>query len=276
MELPIYQVDAFSSALFRGNPAAICPLERWLPDETMQAIAAENNLAETAYYVRQNGRYGLRWFTPAVEVDLCGHATLAAASVILDIRREITGPRVIFDTKSGELAVEKTQENNHDLYSLDFPSKPPLPCTVDPLLEAALGAKPCVTLAGHGYLCVFDAEEDVRGLRPDMNGLASLDRPMLIATAPGSDCDFVSRFFAPAKGIPEDPVTGSAHTTLIPYWASRLGKKELFARQISPRGGELWCQDRGPRVRIAGNAVKYLEGKIYLTAHSEARRQRSF
>ena len=270
MELPIYQVDAFSSDLFRGNPAAICPLEQWLPDETMQAIAAENNLAETAYYVPQNGRYGLRWFTPAVEVDLCGHATLAAASVILDIRRELTGPRVIFDTKSGELAVEKTRENGRDLYSLDFPAKPPLPCAVDPLLEAALGAKPSVTLAGQGYLCVFDAEEDIRGLRPDMNGLASLDRPMLIATAPGRDCDFVSRFFAPAKGIPEDPVTGSAHTTLIPYWASRLGKKELFARQISLRGGELWCQDRGPRVRIAGNAVKYLEGRIYLTAHDEA------
>ena len=273
MELPIYQVDAFSSALFRGNPAAICPLEQWLPDETMQSIAAENNLAETAYYVRQNGGYGLRWFTPCVEVDLCGHATLAAASVILDIRRETTAPRVIFDTKSGELTVEKTRENNRDLYALDFPAKPPVPCPVDPKLETALGAKPAMTLAGHGYLCIFDDEEDVRGLRPDMNGLATLDQPMLTATAPGRDCDFVSRFFAPAKGIPEDPVTGSAHTTLTPYWALRLGKKELFARQISARGGELWCQDRGPRVRIAGSAVKYLEGKIYLTAHDEARRQ---
>ncbi|HEY7337706.1 MAG TPA: PhzF family phenazine biosynthesis protein [Bryobacteraceae bacterium] len=262
MELPLYQVDAFASALFRGNPAAICPLERWIPDQAMQAIAAENNLAETAYYVPQSGRYGLRWFTPAVEVDLCGHATLAAASVILDIRREIAGPLVVFDTKSGELAVERTRENGRDLYALDFPARPPVPCSADPRVEAALGAKPASILAGHGYCCVFDTEEQVRKLRPDMAGLASLDRPMLMATAPGTDCDFVSRFFAPAKGIPEDPVTGSAHTTLIPYWASRLGKKRMFARQISARGGELWCEDRGPRVRIAGRAVKYLEGRI--------------
>jgi PhzF family phenazine biosynthesis protein len=262
MELPIYQVDAFASALFRGNPAAVCPLDHWLPDEILQAIAAENNLAETAYYVHENGRYGLRWFTPAVEVDLCGHATLATASVIFDIRREIAGERVVFDSKSGELAVDRSSQDGRALYSLDFPAKPPVKCAVDPMLETALGAKPALTLVGHGYFCVFEAEEQLRALRPNMDQLAALDQSMLIATAPGGDCDFVSRFFAPAKGIPEDPVTGSAHTSLIPYWSARLGKKQMFARQISPRGGELWCEDRGQRVRIAGHATKYLEGSI--------------
>ena len=262
MEVPIYQIDAFASALFRGNPAAVCPLERWLPDNVLQAIAAENNLAETAYYVPENGLYRLRWFTPAVEVELCGHATVATACVILDIRKERTGSRVAFETMSGELAVERTSQDGRPLYALDFPAKPPKACSVDPKLSSALGAKPSETLAGHGYFCVFSSEEEVRNLRPNMDGLASLDRPMLIATAPGEDCDFVSRFFAPAKGIPEDPVTGSAHTSLIPYWSERLGKKSMFARQISARGGELWCEDLGERVRIAGRAVPYLEGRI--------------
>jgi PhzF family phenazine biosynthesis protein len=264
MEIPIYQVDAFASELFRGNPAAVCPLERWLPDEILQAIAAENNLAETAYYVASNGRYDLRWFTPTVEVDLCGHATVATASVILDIRGEIAGPRVVFDSRSGELAVERSIENGSALYALDFPAKPPQECPVDPMLETGLGAKPALTLLGHGYFCVFEAEEQVRALRPNMDRLAALDQPMLIATAPGSDCDFVSRFFAPAKGIPEDPVTGSAHTTLIPYWSRKLNKKRMFGRQISMRGGELWCEDQGARVRIAGHAAKYLEGRIHV------------
>ena len=264
MEIPIYQVDAFASELFRGNPAAVCPLERWLPDEILQAIAAENNLAETAYYVASNGRYDLRWFTPTVEVDLCGHATVATASVILDIRGEIAGPRVVFDSRSGELAVERSMENGRALYALDFPAKPPQECRVDPMLETALGAKPALTLLGHGYFCVFDAEEQVQALRPNMDQLAALDQKMLMATAPGSDCDFVSRFFAPAKGIPEDPVTGSAHTTLIPYWSKKLNKKRMFGRQISARGGELWCEDQGARVRIAGHGVKYLEGRIHV------------
>ena len=262
MELALYQVDAFSSALFRGNPAAICPLERWLPEETMQAIAAENNLSETAYYVRQNGRYGLRWFTPAVEVDLCGHATLAAAAVIFDVTREIADSRVIFDTKSGELMVERAAGENPPLYAMDFPARPPVACPADPKLEAGLGAKPSAILGARDYFCVFDTEEELRALRPDMALLASVDRFGIIATAPGRDCDFVSRFFAPAKGVPEDPVTGSSHTTLIPYWSARLGRKKMFARQLSARGGELLCEDRDARVRIAGNAVKYLEGRI--------------
>jgi PhzF family phenazine biosynthesis protein len=272
MELPIYQVDAFASAVFRGNPAAVCPLEEWLPDETLQAIAAENNLAETAYYVRRSNssEFDLRWFTPAVEVDLCGHATLASASVILEVRRELLGPRVVFHTRSGELTVER----EGDLYSLDFPSRPPEACQADPVLEAGLGAKPSVILASRApipaaqdYLCIFECEEQVRELKPDMRLLTGIDRFAVIATAPGSSsgagaCDFVSRFFAPAKGIPEDPVTGRAHTTLIPYWSRRLGKTSLFGRQISRRGGELWCEDRGPRVKIAGRAVQYLEGRI--------------
>ncbi len=259
MELPIYQVDAFASVSFRGNPAAVCPLEEWLPDQTLQNIAAENNLAETAYYVRRGERYDLRWFTPTLEVDLCGHATLASASVILEVRQEIAGPRVVFDSRSGELVVER--EGNR--YALDFPSRPPAPCpNPHPLLEAGLRAKPSQVLAAQDYLCVFETEEQVRDLKPDMQALAGIDLFATIATAPGRDCDFVSRFFAPAKGVPEDPVTGRAHTTLIPYWSKRLGKPKLFARQISRRGGELWCQDRGDRVQIAGGAVQYLEGRI--------------
>ena len=258
MHVPIYQVDAFSSKLFSGNPAAICPLENWLPDATLQAIAAENNLAETAFYIVKDGQYHLRWFTPGVEVDLCGHATLASAHVIMAMRREITGPRVSFLTKSGELIV--TREG--DLYALDFPARPPVETSYDSKLFEALGATPKQVLGARDYLCVFDTEAEVRAVRPNMEKLAAIDRFASIITAPGTDCDFVSRFFAPAKGVPEDPVTGSAHCTLIPYWAARLGKTKLFARQVSPRGGELWCEHRGDRVTIAGKAAAYLEGTI--------------
>ena len=236
----------------------MCPLERWLEDETLQAIAAENNLSETAYYVREEGRYRLRWFTPTVEVDLCGHATLATACVILELRMEIQASRVVFDSLSGELVVTRAG----DLYTLDFPSRPPRACADEPALFEALGARPAAFLRAAVCLCVFENEAQVRALAPDMAKLVRADCSAVIATAPGTDCDFVSRFFAPAKGVPEDPVTGSAHTTLIPYWSRRLGKKKLFARQISQRGGELWCEDRGPRVGIGGRAVKYLEGQI--------------
>jgi PhzF family phenazine biosynthesis protein len=258
MRIPMYQVDAFTSRLFRGNPAAICPLDSWLADDTMQAIAAENNLAETAFYVPNGKGYHLRWFTPAVEVDLCGHATLAAAHVILAIRKESTATRVAFQTKSGELAVER----DGDLYALDFPSRPPGETAVDPRLNEALGASPALILGARDYFCVFDTEDQVRAVAPNMDKLASIDRFATIVTAPGRDCDFVSRFFAPAKGVPEDPVTGSAHCSLIPYWSKRLGKTRLHARQISKRGGELFCEDRGERVTIAGHAVAYLEGQI--------------
>jgi PhzF family phenazine biosynthesis protein len=260
MNVPIYQVDAFSSKLFGGNPAAICPLDDWLPDATMQAIAAENNLAETAFYISKGGKYHLRWFTPGVEVDLCGHATLATAHVMMDIRHEVSG-RVAFESKSGELVVTK----DGDLYALDFPARPPVECTFDPKLFDALGATPKAVLKARDLFCVFETEAEVLALKPNMERLAAVDTFGTIVTAPGSNCDFVSRFFAPSQGVPEDPVTGSAHCTLIPYWAARLGKKKLFGRQVSPRGGEIWCEDRGERVSIAGRAVKYLEGMIVVS-----------
>jgi PhzF family phenazine biosynthesis protein len=256
----MYQVDAFAGHVFSGNPAAVCQLENWLPDAQMQAIAAENNLANTAFLVRNGAGYKLRWFTPLVEVEICGHATLASASVILN---DFTpGERsVSFDTKSGVLTV--TREG--DLYSLDFPSRPPEPCSnVYPGLISALGRQPEAVLAARDYLVVYGSEDELRSLRPDMSALMKIDRFGVITTAPGRDADFVSRFFAPAKGVPEDPVTGSAHCTLIPYWSKRLGKRKLHAYQVSPRGGELWCEDRGARVTISGKAVRFFEGAIFL------------
>jgi len=258
LRIPVYQVDAFASRVFAGNPAAICPLEQWLPDEQMQAIAAENNLSETAFFVPDGDGYALRWFTPKVEVDLCGNATLASAFVILN--RLAPGNSVRFETKSGALMVTR----DGDLLSMDFPSRPPAECTVHPQLTAALGGRPETILGARDYLVVYRSEDEVRALDPDMEMLKRIDRFAVIATAPGKDADFVSRFFAPAKGVPEDPVTGSAHTTLIPYWSKRLGKKKLHAYQVSPRGGELWCEDRGERVTMSGKAVQFLEGTITL------------
>jgi PhzF family phenazine biosynthesis protein len=258
MNVPIYQVDAFSSKLFGGNPAAVCPLDEWLPDATLQSIAAENNLAETAFYIKKNGKYHLRWFTPGVEVDLCGHATLATAYIMMDIRREIANGRVAFESKSGELVVNR----EGDLYGLDFPARPPAETKVDDHLFDALGARPKLVLRARDLFCVFDTEAEVRAVKPNMEKLAAVDCFGIIVTAPGADCDFVSRFFAPAQGVPEDPATGSSHCTLVPYWSQQLGKTKLFGRQLSPRGGEFWCEHRGNRVTIAGRAVKYLEGTI--------------
>lgn len=263
MKIPMYQVDAFAGRVFSGNPAAVCPLEAWLPDDQMQAIAAENNLAETAFFVRNGSGYKLRWFTPAVEVDLCGHATLASASVILN---DLTpGERsVAFETKSGTLTVTR----DGDLYSLDFPARPPQACEPVPSLAPALGGEPQQILAARDYFVVYASEQELRALKPDMQALMNIDRFAVIATAPAGeqsqDADFVSRFFAPAKGIPEDPVTGSAYCTLIPYWSKRLGKTKLHAYQVSPRSGELWCEDRGDRVTMSGKAVRFLEGTIFL------------
>jgi predicted PhzF superfamily epimerase YddE/YHI9 len=270
VQVPLYQIDAFASELFRGNPAAVCPLDRWLPDETLQEIAAENNLAETAYYIPDGNRYQLRWFTPTVEVELCGHATLATAYVIDAIRHESAGPRMTFDSKSGELIVDREGDRESDLYALNFPRLPASEVPVPPGLGDALGAQPLQVLGALHYLCVFETEDQVRALAPNMDKVAALDRFAVIATAPGRDCDFVSRFFAPAKGIPEDPVTGSAHCTLVPYWSKRLKKEKLFARQVSRRGGELWCQDLGERVKIAGRAVKYMEGRIEVSGNAAA------
>jgi PhzF family phenazine biosynthesis protein len=260
MKLRLYQVDAFASRAFTGNPAAVVPLDRWLPDATMQAIAAENNLSETAFFVGEKGYFQIRWMTPTEEVDLCGHATLASAWVVLNVL-EPARSVVTFDSKSGPLVV--TREG--DLLALDFPSRPPEPATAAlPALAEAIGRTPREAWAARDYMAVFDSADEVRALRPDMARVAALDRFALIVTAPGDGVDFVSRFFAPAEGVPEDPVTGSAHCTLVPYWARRLGKVRLTARQVSARGGELECEDRGPRVRIAGRAVKFLEGMLEL------------
>jgi PhzF family phenazine biosynthesis protein len=255
MRIPLYQVDAFTSRLFAGNPAAVCPLEDWLGDGVLQAIAAENNLSETAFFVKRGERYHLRWFTPALEVDLCGHATLASAFVILN-ELEPSRDAVEFDTLSGDLRVSRAGA----LLSMDFPARPPAPCALPPKLVEALGAAPQATLASRDLLAVFATEEEVRALTPKMAVLAEVDTFAVIVTAPGKQADFVSRFFAPRAGVDEDPVTGSAHSTLVPYWAKRLNRPALYALQVSPRGGELWCEDRGNRVIIKGTAVKYLEG----------------
>jgi PhzF family phenazine biosynthesis protein len=257
MELPIFQIDAFSSHVFRGNPAAVCPLEKWLSDETLQSIAAENNLAETAYFVPKNDRFHLRWFTPGCEVDLCGHATLASAYVLFRYLNQ-QGETIYFDTKSGELTVTRSG----DLLTMDFPSRPPSPITPEPGLVDAIGGNPLEVLAARDVVLVYATEAEVQALSPDMFALTKLDHFGFIATAPGTKSDFVSRFFAPAKGVPEDPVTGSAHSTLIPYWAGKLGKSDLLARQISKRTGELYCKLAGDRVKISGYAAPYLRGTI--------------
>lgn len=257
MELPIFQIDAFSGAVFSGNPAAVCPLESWLPDATLQAIATENNLSETAYFVRNNGCFDLRWFTPACEVDLCGHATLASAYVLFHELKE-PSDTLRFHTKSGELIVKR----QGDRLAMDFPARPPEEIDADPGLVAALGGSPKEILAARDYLVRYKSADEVRALSPDMEALKKINRFAFIVTAPGDDCDFVSRFFAPAKGIPEDPVTGSAHCTLIPYWAKKLGKTTLHARQVGRRGGELFCKLAGDRVEIAGYGALFLAGRI--------------
>jgi len=259
MRIPLYQIDAFTSRLFAGNPAAVCPLEHWLPDSLLQSIAAENNLSETAFFVRRGSRYDLRWFTPSVEVDLCGHATLATAFLIFT-RLSPSENLAAFDTRSGELIVRR----NGDLLSMDFPARPAQPCQPHPALVQALGAQPREILAARDYFVVCESEDEIRSLCPRMDLLASVDRFAVIVTAPGAEADFVSRFFAPARGVPEDPVTGSAHCTLVPYWSRRLGKTRLHALQVSPRGGELFCEDLGDRVLLSGHAVLYLEGAIHL------------
>jgi PhzF family phenazine biosynthesis protein len=265
MRLPIYQVDAFAEKLFGGNPAAICPLQDWLPDATMQAIAAENNLAETAFFVRENGGsddYLLRWFTPAVEVDLCGHATLASAHIVFSFLapgRE----RVSFRTlKAGTLTVDK----RGDLLVMDFPARPAEPVAPPSDLIAALGGKPREVLKARDHMLVYDSAAEVLALEPDFAALAKIpDCWAAMATAPGEDgIDFVSRFFGPAQGVPEDPATGSSHCTLVPYWAKRLGKTKLQAQQLSRRVGTFTCALNGDRVSIAGRAVLYLEGQIFV------------
>lgn len=259
MQLKLYQVDAFTSRRFGGNPAAVCPLDDWLEDGQMQAIAAENNLSETAFFVPRGEDYAIRWFTPANEVKLCGHATLASAYVVLN-RLRSQADAVRFDSHSGELIVRRRGDG---LLELDFPARPPRPlASPPPGLLAALHIDAEAVLDQDDYLVIVRRETDVARVAPDFAGLMQLERRAVIVSAPGDDCDFVSRFFAPKVGVPEDPVTGSAHCILIPYWAARLGRQTLRARQISARGGELFCSLGGDRVRIAGGAVLYLEGEI--------------
>jgi predicted PhzF superfamily epimerase YddE/YHI9 len=261
VNLPIYWIDAFTDRMFGGNPAAVIPLDSWLDDTILQRIANENGLSETAYFVRTGPARGqLRWFTPAVEVDLCGHATLAAAHVLFNQLGQRESP-IIFDTKSGPLSVS----SNGALVELDFPSRPARPAEPAPGLLAGLRSAPGEVLRSERmWLCVYRNEQEVLGIAPDFGALANVVPGRIIVTAPGTACDFVSRFFAPDAGIGEDPVTGSAHSTLVPYWAARLGKNRLHARQVSRRAGELWCELAGDRVKMAGYGVAYLKGTITL------------
>ncbi|MEZ5351765.1 MAG: PhzF family phenazine biosynthesis protein [Bryobacteraceae bacterium] len=260
MELPIFQLDAFASRQFGGNPASVCPLPEWIPARTMQAIATENNQAETAFFVPSGSGYELRWFTPAIEVKLCGHATLASAFVLFEYLN-FTGDSVTFETKSGDLAVRRLEDGR---LLLDFPAIPPQRCQPHERLIDGLGTQPLEVLRGDYYLAIYPRERDVHTLNPNMDALAQLDRIGVIATAPGDEdgVDFVSRFFAPAAGIPEDPATGSAHCTLTPYWSQRLGRKNMHALQVSRRVGEFWVEDRDDRTWIAGNVKPYLRGTI--------------
>lgn len=260
MTIPIYQVDAFTENLYSGNPAAICQLNEWLPAPQMQKIAAENNLAETAFFIQQGNDFELRWFTPELEIDLCGHATLATAHILfteLDYERDV----IHFHTlKAGTLTVHR----NGDKYMMDFPSRVPEATQAPAGLIEALGGSPVEVLRSRDYLIVYGNESDIVSLSPDFFALSKVDSIGFITTAPGDNSDFVSRFFAPAAGINEDPVTGSAHCNLIPYWANRLGKNDLHAYQISARRGELWCQLKGDRVLMTGRAVTYLKGEIFV------------
>ena len=259
MKIPMYQVDAFTSQVFSGNPAAVCPLDAWIDDELMQSIAAENNLSETAFLVESGDGFDLRWFTPVTEVALCGHATLASAFVLFTCRGW-SADTIRFQTrKSGVLTVTKRD----DLLEMDFPARPAQAVDAPPGLEEALGVKRAQVLASEEDLLVILMDEDsVHTVRPDFRALAQIESRGVIITAKGEGSDFVSRFFAPRFGIDEDPVTGSAHCVLTPYWANVLGKNDLHALQVSTRGGELFCSYVGERVKISGRATLYLEGTI--------------
>jgi len=258
MKIKIYQADAFTKNLFGGNPAAICPLMEWLPDAVLQNIAAENNLAETAFYTKSSNGFHIRWFTPVTEVDLCGHATLAAAHVIFT-EQDFSGNEITFDSRSGKLTVRK--ENN--LLILNFPADKMEKVSLSLRLIAALGSTPIEAYKGReDFMLVYGTQEQIERMRPDFRKLAEVEARGIIITAKGNDCDFVSRFFAPQFGIDEDPVTGSAHTSLTPYWSAKLGKTELTAMQLSKRKGHLRCKHLGERVEIAGESISYMKGEI--------------
>jgi PhzF family phenazine biosynthesis protein len=261
MKIPLYQVDAFTSEIFSGNPAAVCLLDSWIEDRQLQSIAMENNLSETAFLVRNEEGFDLCWFTPKTEVALCGHATLASAFVLFNHRNWMANEIRFQTRKSGELIVSR----RGDLLEMDFPSRPPHSRNAPAGIAEALGVSPVAVLgSAEDILVLLDSEEAVREIKPDFRALEQVECRGAIVTARGSRSDFVSRFFAPRVGVPEDPVTGSAHCVLIPYWASVLGKKDLHALQLSKRGGELFCVDAGERVKISGKAVLYLEGTMIL------------
>ena len=261
----MFQIDAFARQVFSGNPAAVVPLRKWLPDGLLQAIARENNLSETAFLTpgEQPGQYNLRWFTPSQEVGLCGHATLAAGFVVFE-KLDPARTSVQFHTAGGPLRVRKDSQG---LLELNMPKTEPVPCEAPDALLRGLGVMPREVLETQGdpnFFAVYDSESDIQSIRPDLSLLETLRPHGVAVTARGEHADFVSRYFAPACGIPEDPVTGSTHCALVPYWANKLGRTNLHARQISARGGDLWCEARRDRVLIAGRAVKYFEGKIFI------------
>jgi PhzF family phenazine biosynthesis protein len=259
--MKLYQIDAFTKSIFSGNPAAVCPLDEWLTDEIMQKIAAENNLAETAFYVKNGAKYEIRWFTPTVEVDLCGHATLAAAFVLFNYENLNDNLIHFHSHRSGDLTVTK----EGDLLSLNFPADTLKPVQLTNQIFAAFDIKPQLAFKGKtDYLFLFKNEEEIINLKPSFETILKLDARGVIVTAKGKTSDFVSRFFGPKLGINEDPVTGSAHTTLIPYWARQLNKTKLSAVQLSERKGYLECEYLGQRVAISGQAKLYLTGEIYL------------
>ncbi len=263
MRIQQYQIDAFAARVFAGNPAAVCPLASWPDDSLLQAVAEENNLSETAFFVPSAKGFRLRWFTPLKEVDLCGHATLASAHVLFEILG-YPNAEIVFETRSGDLVVQRKGA----LLEMDFPAQPPVACPVPEALLKGLGQIPVEVLAADDYVAVFASEEIVRAITPDFMQLAQLDLRGVIITAPGSDVDVISRFFAPKYGIPEDPVTGSAHCELAPYWAKRLGKTTFAARQISRRGGDLLCELKGDRVLLSGAAVTVMTSTIVLPEYT--------
>lgn len=259
--LPIFHVDAFTVSSFTGNPAGVCLLDRWLPDEIMQKIGMENNISETAFLVRNGNDFNIRWFTPTTEVDLCGHATLASAFVIMNLVEPGREMVIFHSMKLGDLTVRKSGA----LLELDFPTDNLEKCDLPEIIRESLGGAPVECYKGRSdYLILYKSEKEIVSLNPDFRLLSQADGRGTIVTAPGVDSDFVSRFFVPQAGIDEDPVTGSAHTTLAPFWAPRLGKNVMDARQLSARGGKLRCTLNGDRTLIAGNAELYLKGEIYI------------
>ena len=257
MKLSLYQIDAFANKVFEGNPAAVIPLEDWLPAKTMQLIASENNLSETAFFCPSDNNYEIRWFTPNGEIELCGHATLASAYVLFNILNYKT-EQIEFNSLSGRLTVKKV----NDLFRLDFPSQNPIKCKMPRLLTEGLGSESNNCYKNEDYLVVFETEDEIANINPDFNKLKMLDSRGVIITAPGLNYDFVSRAFFPKYGVLEDPVTGSAHTKLIPYWAENFGRSKLIAKQVSKRGGELFCENHKNRVYISGHAKLYMKGEI--------------